>query len=107
MAGGMRRDVEKHLAARQAGGLAAREGEGDGLVYRFGREGIDIVGIPVPSRTGVARYRFEGWELDRARRRMVVRACLEMVAEDLVDDLDVVEQPAHQDPLLVRQPVEA
>ena len=52
MTGAMRRDVQQHLAARHARGLAVREGEGDHLVHLFGPQRIGIVGIPVGRRCG-------------------------------------------------------
>ena len=44
----------------------------------------------------------EGRKLDGASRSMAVRAGLEMETEDLVDDLDVVEQPPDQNLLVAR-----
>ena len=106
MTGGVHRDVQQHLAARHVRGFTVREGEDDRFVDLFRQEGIGIVGIPVRRGAGLARQRVEGRELDRARRKMTVRARFEIVAEDLVDGLDMVEQPTDHDPFVCRQALE-
>ena len=52
-----RGDVQQHLAARHAHGLAVGEGEGERLVDVFRQQRIGIVGTPVAARADSGRSR--------------------------------------------------
>jgi hypothetical protein len=106
MAGGVHCDVQQHLAARHARGRAVGEGEGDRLVDLFGLQRIGIVDVPVRRGAGAFGQRVKRRQLGRARRGVAVRPRLEIVAEDLVDHLDVIEQAADQDLLIRRHAVD-